>query len=418
MSAFSFDRRDRAGLLALLGLALAMRLFAVWLAWAGEPFGDALRYLQLAGSIRAGDGLHYISHNPAGPMWAVYPPAYPLLLAGWSLVMPLNAATLALFNSLFDLVGAWLLASLAREAGMARAAPWIGLAYLCWPAAAFSVPLAEKESLEVMLVLAMALVPLRLARRARPRDLALAGVVAAGLILTQPSLVLLPPLLFLLVRRRFPSADAWWRASLVTGAVAVALIIPWWARNFVLFHQFVPLTTSGGRSLWVGSLPGGGAAWTPYPAGWASLPELAFDAQARAAALANIAADPLGWLGRCLIKFPASYLRPHYALGVLSLLQPSPWPGLFGHRLLLLIPSAIELVATLFAFYAAARFRRTLASRLFVAVLAYLLLATIWFEFSERHRVYLAPFALLAAAQLLAPAKPRDTGNESGRRAL
>ena len=389
-----------------------MRLFAVWLAWAGEPFGDAARYLQLAASVRAGEGLHYVSHSPAGQMWGVYPPGYPILLAGWSALFPLNAASLAAFNSLFDLIAAYLLAGLAREAGMDRAAPWVGLAYLCWPAAAFSVPLAEKESLEAMLVLAITATILQLSRQVTLPGVALAGLVAAGLVLAQPSLALLPPLLFVLVRARSEKPVEWRRAALLSGFVAIALMIPWWARNYAHFGQLVPLTSSGGRSLWVGSLPGGGSAWHPYPPDWANLSELDFDGRARAAALATIAADPLGWLARCLVKFPASYLRPHYALGVLALLRPSPWPELFGHRLLLLIPSAIELVVTLFSLYATARFRRSLASRLFIAMVAYLLVVTIWFEFSERHRAYLAPFALLAAAQLIVPPKPRPSGNE------
>ena len=407
-----------------------MRLFAVWLAWAGEPFGDAARYLQLAASVAltlllALRMLPLPSHSPAGPMWAVYPPGYPVLLAGWSALFPLNAASLAAFNSLFDLIAAYLLAGLAREAGMDRAAPWrerphraagaapwVGLAYLCWPAAAFSVPLAEKESLEAMLVLAITATILQLSRQVTLPGVALAGLVAAGLVLAQPSLALLPPLLFVLVRTRFERPVEWRRAALLSGFVAIALMTPWWARNYAHFGQLVPLTSSGGRSLWVGSLPGGGSAWHPYPPDWANLSELDFDGRARAAALATIAADPLGWLARCLLKFPASYLRPHYALGVLALLRPSPWPELFGHRLLLLIPSAIELVVTLFALYAAARFRRSLASRLFIAMVAYLLVVTIWFEFSERHRAYLAPFALLAAAQLIVPPKPRPSGNE------
>ena len=388
-----------------LAVALAMRLFALWLAWGAWHRGDPAIYESLAGALGAGHGLALPAggDGPLAPT-AMYPPLLPLLLAGVGVLLPLNAATFCLVNSLVDGVAAFLLGRLAKQLGRPDLSLPVGLAYLVWPSIAFMAPLAYKEGLMIALLLAALVALLEQARSPGLRWAALSGLAAGALVLTQPAVAPMLPLSFLAVAPCFATRAGWLRASLVAAGVALLVLLPWWARNAILFGRFIPFTASGGLALWQGAHPAGGVVWHPPPAEWGARGEMAAADSARSAALRIIASDPWAYVARCLQKFPASFFRANWATDQLLFATGQPWPALARSALARIGPTVAELAVAVLALIGLVKSPRSFFARLLWVSLAQVVLFGIWFEYSERHRLFMTPFILLMAAALLASA--------------
>ena len=396
------SRRSIAWIALALAVALAMRLFALYLAAGVQHLGDPYNYIRLANALDAGQGLALPgpAHGPWTPT-ALFPPVLPLLLAGVGLVAPLGALTLTIVNTAVDCAAALLLGRLAKQLGRPDLGIAVGLSYLVWPSIAFMAPLAYKEGLVIALLLASLVALLEQAQRGGIRWALLSGLAAGALILTQPGIAPLLPLAFIALAPCFASRGAWFRASLIAAAVTLLVMLPWWARNALAFGQFIPFTSSGGLSLWVGAHPSGGMQWQLPPPEWAQRGELAAGRSARDAAWQVIAADPLGYLTRCLAKFPASWFKSNWAIDQLVFAGGQPWPALARSQLLRFGPTLVELLAAILAVIGLVRLPRSIPVRLLWAGLAQIMIFAIWFEFSERHRLFMSPFILIVATTLL-----------------
>lgn len=393
----------------LLCLAIVIRLFALLLAWGTAPYGDPNNYFQLAQNLLAGEGLSLPRLGSIDPIpTAMYPPALPFLLAAVGLVVPLNALTFAILNTVIDCIAGLLLARLAQLLDAPRAAVPSALIYLLWPSIAFMSPLAYKEGLIVALLLGTVVALLEQSRRPGFRWALLSGACGGALLLTQPGLLTLLPILFLALARRFESWRRWWMVSLTAAAAALLAITPWWIRNALVFGEFVPLTSSSGLALWVGAQPGGGVIWQAPPKSWWGLGELEVAQVAMAEAWRIILADPLAYLARCLAKFPRSFFYSNWAIDQLILAKGQRWPWLIESSLLRFGPTLIELWAVAMAGIGLFRLRRHPAAWLLWACIAQVMLFGIWFEFSERHRLFMTPFLLLVAVQLVGQSTSRN----------
>ena len=90
----------------------------------------------------------------------------------------------------------------------------------------------------------------------------LPGVLLGALAMTRPEYLVFG-LVFGLVALLLVRHSGGWRAGLAAGALLVAgfctVLAPWTARNFIVHERFVPVSTGGGRALFVGTyLPGDG----------------------------------------------------------------------------------------------------------------------------------------------------------------
>jgi len=388
--------------LALILLALAMRLFALFLASGVPHIGDPANYLRLAEALQAGQGLALPRVDGAEPVpTALYPPMLPLLLAGVGLVVPLSALTLCIVNSLIDIAAALLLGRLSTQLGRPDLAVPLGLAYLVWPSIALMAPLAYKEGLFIALLLA-SLVALLETRRGGMRWAVASGAAAGAMILTQPAATPFLPLAFFALMPAFERRGRWLRVSLIAAAVAVLVMLPWWVRNAMTFGSFIPLTSSGGLALWQGAHPAGGMQFQPPPSSWALTGELAAAQLAQSAAWQTILSDPLGYVQRCLAKFPTSFIMTNWAIDQLVFAKSQPLPELARWPLLRLAPTFAELIAVTIATIGIMRLPRSIPARLLWASVAHVMLFGIWFEFSERHRIFMAPFILMMAATVMA----------------
>ena len=384
--------------IAVILAAILLRLAALWIAWGRDQTGDSHSYLVLADQLLAGHGLALLDPFLRVEVRAIYPPLFPILLAGIGALVPLSLPTIALINLAIDALTALLIRRLGTE-GNARVAGSLAAAlYLLLPANIALTPIAHKEGLVNLFVAATAILLIRLARIGGGRDAIALGLVAGLLALTQPALAPLPILFALFMLPAFGTRRGWFRAMLVTAAVAVLVMVPWWVRNYLLFDRFVPLTTSGGGTLLIGATPASDGTYIPPPADVRHLGELGASAAMAREAWAIIAADPLGFAGRAAAKLWRAMILDDWAAAKLMWMQPAAYRGIAVAWGAIGAATHLALLALAAVGIALRRWRDPLRL-LTLAALAQILLFGPWFEFGQRHRYFLGPLLVLLAAQ-------------------
>lgn len=381
----------------------AMRVAAALLTDGRISPGDPHWYMVLAENLLHGRGL--VLHEPymGVDARALFPPAYALLLAGWGGAVGFTTGAILVLSTVLDLAAAAAMVRLGDALESPRAGRAAAALYLIWPAVLFDAPLAQKESLATLLIVLLALGWVRAERRFA---WAAIGVPAGLLALTQPGQAMIAGLFGLALVPRLGL-----RRMLAVGvpaaAIAAAVMMPWWVRNWLVFGQFVPLTSAGGYSLWIGNNPDATGSWEPPPASLHGLPEIAFGKAAAAIARTWIVAHPLDFVHVTIAKFLRACAVSDFAIDRLAAMRPPIaravgamlFPLSYGAHLLLLGGGA-----------AAVQVRRapglSVTLLLLAAGIAQLALFGVWFEFTERHRAFLTPFLLLAIAQGIAGLAP------------
>jgi hypothetical protein len=300
-------------LLVALPLAVTLLAGAIYAA----SLGDNLRYLDerdyvaIARNLAAGRGYTIDGTTPI----AYRAPGYPLVLAVPT-ALGLDVAGLRLVN-FATLAGAlWLLQRLLRREGFALAALLAPPLVLGYPVIFYTAGTLYPQTLAMTLLL---LAVLLATDRARPwRGAALGGLAFGYAILVVPTFALKLPFFALATTlyrcRAWPGLRAFWRAlgpPALLCAVALALLIPWTARNAVALGSFVPLTTNSGYNFLLGNSentrPNAGVNIdiSRYEQAAAPLSEVARDAYFRDAARDWILAHP----GRALVLYAEKALN-------------------------------------------------------------------------------------------------------------
>ena len=396
-------RIDWRAALAIIALAMLMRWWSVELTIGVALRADPMNYTNLAVAVLEGRGLITDDVQYGRDLRAYFPPLYPLLLAGWWALFGISAwATLAL-STLTDAVAAWALADCGKRLGQRATGRLAGLFYFAWPALALGAGLPQKESLTVLLgvlLLRGVLVWLNAdetERRCWRHGLWL-GLWWAMLALTQPSLAIAPAFvaLVLIWQRGFAAAI---RLGLTALPTLLAVLLPWWLRNWLLFDAFVPLTTASGFMANSGLVNLRAA----FPPGLFALPEPERSRIMGDLARSILAENPAGaareyarsmaWgfafeeapLARYRHTVPAISAADHARLEVL--LQGT-WTALIAAAALATWARICRGLSDPLALYA-------------FALLVAIGLTNVWFEFGERHRLILTPFLLLIVAAFL-----------------
>ena len=352
-------------------VTLALRIVVLWLSYGKVPAGDPYNYLMLSKSLAAGQGLAIIDPAYGMTLRAMYPPLYPVLLA----LCGATQVSALVLNFAIDLAAAAAILGLASLLGQKTAGRFAAAVYLLWPLNILSGAAPQKEGLAALL--AILSVVFILERRA-----AVLGATIGFLALTQPALAPLP-LLFALVLRR-------WESLRVAIPVAIAVLIPWWIRNFLVFGAFVPLTSASGWSLWVGTF-GPDGSWIPFPPRLLAGDEIAASRSAGHEAWAWILQHPIDYLGHCLQKLAKSLLGVGWNIDRLLKTADLPVDTL---------GTPVRSFALAFDVFAicAALLNRGAFALILLACLLHLLAVQMWFEMAERHSYFLTPFLLLTAA--------------------
>lgn len=384
-------RRPSVGpILALAAILVVVRIAFALFAVGRTSTGDPNSYLNLAKGLLAGRGLALYEPFFGSVWYALFPPLYPVVLAGWGAVAGFATPSVLALGTLIDGGAAWLLFVLGRRLGntvAGRRAAWL---YLIWPSVLFSAPLAQKESLCAVLILALALAWID--RRRGWRGAVALGVPAGLLALAQPGQAPLAALFGVVLVRRIGPVPMM-VTGLRGGLVALLVLLPWWVRNGIVFHAFVPLTTASGASLWIGNNPDATGNWEPPPVALKGVPELAYGKRIAAIAIAWIEAHPAAFVRLTITKLLRACGIAEFGVNRLVAMGPpfprvlaaALWPLAQGTHLAMLALAALRL----------GRIPFTLVL-LIAACGLQLLLFSMWFEFGERHREFATPFLLLA----------------------
>ncbi len=261
------DPRDRAALLWIFGVALAIRIVLAF-ATAAEPLrGDAGLYDELARSIAAGKGYVVSSGKPT----SFYMPLYPLLLGSVYALFGedhlyaklaqafLGAATCGVIfligRKLFD-----------RTAGLLAA----GMAIVHYYFLVMGTLLLT-ETLLALLLSVFTLIWIRWREEKNPWRAGILGLICALATLTKSTYALLPFLVLAIECSVSWSQEAagarrmrWAQGMLLLGCFMLPLSV-WTVRNYLVHQAFVPLATQGGMVLYMSYNPSQGKVLGIHP---------------------------------------------------------------------------------------------------------------------------------------------------------
>lgn len=245
-------------------IALAARI-AFAFDQAGKIPREALRIApfqneagNIAFALAGGKGFSSVFRGETGPT-AWLAPLYPLILAG---IFKLCGAFTA--RAFFAAVALNILFSSAacipifyagkRNWGLAVASGAAWLWALFPNAILIPFEWIWDTSLAALLAAAILWATLAVADSVRPRDWCAYGLLWGLALLTNPALgALLPFLLSWAVLHSHRNGGRAWKQALLAAAVAAVCCFPWTIRNYVVFHQLIPLRSNLPFELWLGN---------------------------------------------------------------------------------------------------------------------------------------------------------------------
>lgn len=247
--------RNRVVLLALLGVALGVRLGWVWMQPADveslAKLPDQSGYLELAQNLIKGEGLVYLEPRFNENVRAMRLPGYPAFVAMCAASPTITRVAQALIDT-FTVWGVYLLARrwLAESRSIFAAFVVAFNPFLIY----FCGLILTETLFTSLLVWGMVLL-------VRRREFLWGGAVLAASILVRPSAMLMPLVLgvgaVFVNRDRDASYKKGW--PLPVGATMLLLtgviLVPWGYRNYKLFHTWVFTTTNDGLTAYDGLNP-------------------------------------------------------------------------------------------------------------------------------------------------------------------
>lgn len=244
-----------------------------------DHFGFGWEMGRIARALVTGYGFADPFTGHTGPT-AWTGPLYPLLLAGifklFGIFTPAAAWVALAINCLFSALAARPTWEIGARCFNPRVGRWAGWLWALYPAAMqYSVRWIWEMSLTVLLFTTVVMVALRLRNMGEPPvggstvdatsprySLWAAFGVLWGLIaLSNPSVVIFLPVCGLwLLLKQTPNAGLTLSKRLtgatLAGVLFLCCVTPWIGRNWIAFHQFVPLRGNFGAELYLGNGPG------------------------------------------------------------------------------------------------------------------------------------------------------------------
>jgi 4-amino-4-deoxy-L-arabinose transferase-like glycosyltransferase len=404
--------RNRTAILAIVALALVVRLAVVVATPGFAPAADAADFDRIATSLADHGRFPNSPLAARGGPTAFRPPLLALTLAAvyklsgtadakarWTAGRVLEAGLGAIAVLLICVIG---IRVLGRAAGLVAG----GLAAIYPPLVMVgSSLLSESVFIPLMLAAVWAALNARAGEHRLPWAIASGVLVGLAALARANGIVLLIPIWFLVWDRRPRRSLGSLQSPLALLAATVVTLIPWTVRDFSVFDRFVPLTTDTGFAL-AGTYNPLAQGRHDYPALW--IPPLydmapvfrAHPGYDEAQVSSRLTSVALSYIGNHPSSVPRTlywtFLRLFNLSGTGFERYAAPFEA-YPRGLAIASVYAFWLLALLAiagAFTAAAR-RAPLA--LWACPLA-ILLTVIWFEGSTRYRSPADPFFILLAA--------------------
>ena len=244
--------------------ALALRLVVVSFLYPEHlsPDRDYWRFGGEAGrigkSLAEGRGYGNAQFGTTGPT-AWMPPVYPLLVAAafklFGLHTKASAIALLSLNSLFSAMTCLPVFLMARTGFGERAGMWAGWTWAFFPYAVyFSANLIWPTTLTTLLLSVLLVFVLRLEGAQGPWSHFRFGLLSGFAALTDPIVISVLP--FLAARMYFRRGWQGLRWKIPAAVMAMGFLLavaPWFVRNAVTFHAFIPFRATFGLELHIGN---------------------------------------------------------------------------------------------------------------------------------------------------------------------
>jgi len=256
----STSSTGRQPYILMVAVALAVRLAVipfVYQDWMDPFVLEHWAFGRIARSIALGHG--FGSPFADTGLSALLPPVYSYLLAGIFKIFGIEtrASVLAALslNSVFSALTCVPVFLLARQAFGERVAKWAGWGWAFSPYGVYyGADWAWSTCLVTLQLAWLFLLAWRLEKSSRTRDWLLLGLFGGIAALTEPVVLSVVPLLGLWTLYRHYRQKLPWKAPLLAAAVAaIAVMSPWFVRNFELFHRFIPVRSGFGLELYIGN---------------------------------------------------------------------------------------------------------------------------------------------------------------------
>ena len=254
---------SRSHTLAVLGIALALRLLVLWISVTKHPpqwfFTRGIEMGLLAQSLLSGHGLSSPFGGSTGPT-AFIAPVYPILVA---FVFKLfgqftTASELVILSAqiALNLLTVWLIMHIARQLFSQTAATLAGLIWACSLPLVWMPTIFWETSLSSCLLIGLFALVLQYRRKSQLNAFhwMFLGAYCGFAALVNPALLLsvVAVALWLAFTTR---KTTFWRPLLA--AIAFIIVFSAWPlRNARAFHKFIPLRTTVGFELWMGNREG------------------------------------------------------------------------------------------------------------------------------------------------------------------
>ncbi len=244
----------------MVAAALAVRLAVIpflyhdWL----DPFVlQHWAFGLVARSVVAGHGFGNVFAD-TGPT-AVVAPVYAYLLAGTFRLLgtyaPASIIAALVLNSLFSALTCIPVFLLARRCFNARAAKWAGWGWAFSPYGIYyGADWAWSTCLVTLLLAVLFLWAVRLEESRNTWEWLGFGALGGFAALTEPVVLAVVPLLGLWTCwRRLRKRQSWLLPMTVAALGAIAVMAPWFVRDYQIFHQFIPIRSGFGLELYIGN---------------------------------------------------------------------------------------------------------------------------------------------------------------------
>jgi hypothetical protein len=213
---------------------------------------------RVARSIAAGHGFSSPLFGDTGPT-AIMTPVYPYLLAGvfkvFGIYSTASAIVILALNSLFSALACIPIFGIAETFFSRKIAIWSAWAWVFFPYAIyFSAGRVWVTSLAALLLTSGLLATVRLSPASSVRSWILYGVLWGINGLANPASLAVLPLLAVWLIWKFRAQGWRWLALPVLSAVIfIAVIAPWFVRNYRTFGRFMPFRDNFWYEFWAGN---------------------------------------------------------------------------------------------------------------------------------------------------------------------
>lgn len=295
--------RSRKRLLLILGFALSLRLAFVLRVPQAPIVNDAAEYDQEA---------HVLAFGNESGVQISKGPLYPMFLAALYRFFGHDQQAVRVVQALISSLSVLLIYAIGRAVFHERVGVIASaLAAIYPPFISYSGWLLT-ETLSVFLLLALVYALIRAIHYSpRAARWMVAGVLGGLLALNREEMLVVVGLLALALWRLRISR----RLLVAFVLAALATMLPWTVRNYVVFHELILVAPGGGAGLWISSYEAEWLEWHPenphYQSLVAGLSPIEADRKLRREGIKNILSHPRVYLKLCLKRIPRFWLGGH-----------------------------------------------------------------------------------------------------------